>query len=116
MSSIVHIEEIVPGQVLGAPILNRYGQTLLAAGIEIEEKHLIMFKTWGIKHITIEGPKKEVVEVVEISEDLLNLAKNHVKKRMLWDPSCHIEDDLFNAAVERVIDVYSKGDLEKSND
>lgn len=116
MSSIVHIEEIVPGQVLGAPILNRYGQTLLAAGIVIDEKHLLMFKTWGIKHVTIEGAKTEVEEVVEVSEDLLKLAKNHIKKRMLWEPELQIENDLFNAAVERVIDIYSTGDLEKSND
>ena len=116
MPSIVHIEEIVPGQVLGAPILNRYGQTLLATGIVIEEKHLLMFKTWGIKHITIEGPKKEVEEVIEISEDLLNLARNHIKKRMLWEPGSPIEEDLFEAAVERIIDIYSKGDLEKTKD
>lgn len=116
MSSIVHIEEIVPGQVLGAPILNRYGQTLLAAGIVIDEKHLLMFKTWGIKHVTVEGAKKEVEGAVERSEGLTNLAKNHIKKRMLWEAASPIEEDLIDASVERVIDIYSTGELEKGND
>lgn len=116
MPTVVHLEEIAPGQVLSAPILNRYGQTLLAAGIVIEEKHLLMFKTWGIKHITIEGAVNETEEAVEISEGLLNLAKIHVRKRILWEAETQIETDLFNAAVERVIDIHSIGDLEKNND
>lgn len=116
MSSVVHLEEIVPGMVLGAPILNRYGQTLLASGIVINEKHLLMFKTWGIKHITIEGELEKSDEVSEISEDLMNLAKSHLKKRLLWEPACPIEEDLISAAVERIIDTYSSSDLEDHND
>jgi hypothetical protein len=116
MATVIHLDEIVEGMVLGAPILNRYGQTLLASGIVIDEKHLLMFKTWGIKHITIEGEPKKVVEKQEISEDLINLAKSHVRKRLLWDPVEPLEEDLFNAAVDRVIDTYSSSDLEGHND
>lgn len=116
MPSVIHLEKIIPGMVLGAPILNRYGQTLLASGIIIEEKHLLMFKTWGIKHITIEGDSKKDEKTVEVSQDVINLAKNHVKKRVLWEDFNPIELDLFEAAVERVIDTYSTRDLEIDND
>jgi hypothetical protein len=116
MSTVIHLEEILPGMVLGAPILNRYGQTLLASGIVIDEKHLLMFKTWGIKHVTIEGEPQKSAEESEISEDLINLAKNHIKKRLMWDNLNPLEEDLFNAAVERIIDTYSSTDLEAGND
>lgn len=116
MSTVVHLDEILPGMVLGAPILNRYGQTLLASGIVIDEKHLLMFKTWGIKHITIEGELQKSTEISEINEDLMNLAISHVKKRLLWEPLEPIEEDLFNAAVERVVDIYSSDDLGEHND
>jgi hypothetical protein len=112
MATVVHLEKIEPGMTLGAPILNRYGQTLLAAGVVLDEKHLLMFKTWGIKHITVAGesPKKE--DPKEISEDLINLAKNHIRKRLLWTDLTPQEEDLFNAAVERIIDIYSSSQLE----
>jgi len=116
MSSIVHLEEITPGMVLAAPILNRYGQTLLTTGVVIDEKHLLMFKTWGIKHVTIDGEAKKSETSPEISEDLLNLARNHIKKRMLWNELSEIENDLFSAAVERIIDFYATNDLEADND
>lgn len=112
MASVIHFDQIEPGMVLGAPILNRYGQTLIAAGVVLDEKHLLMFKTWGIKHITIDGESAKKEEPQEISEDLINLAKNHVKKRLLWDDFNPIEEDLFNAAVERVVDTYSSSQLE----
>ena len=116
MPLVVHIEEIVPGMVLGAPILNRYGQTLLAQGITIDEKHLLMFKTWGIRHISVEGPKDKDAKSVSINEDLLRLARMHVQKRMLWEISIPIEEDLFNTAAEHVIDIYSTNDLEADDD
>lgn len=116
MPTVIHLEEILPGMVLGAPILNRYGQTLLASGIVIDEKHLLMFKTWGIKHVTIIGEPKKSADQAEISEDLINLAKNHIKKRLMWENLNSIEEDLFNAAVERIIDTYSSSDLEVRND
>lgn len=116
MSKVVHLEKITTGMVLGAPILNRYGQTLLAAGVVLEEKHLMMFKTWGIKHITVDEGKPEENPEKVISEDLINLARTHVKKRLLWNEFTPIEEDLIEAAVERVIDIYSESQLEGNND
>ncbi len=115
MPTIIHLEEIVPGMVLGEPILNRYGQTLLTPGVVIEEKHLLMFKTWGIKHITIEGSTPRA-DAGEVSEDLKNLARKHIQKRLLWQDLNPMEEDLFNASVERVIDIYSSSDLENDDD
>ena len=48
MPRLISIEEAESGMVLAAPILNRYGQVLLAAGVEFQPKHSVMFKTWGI--------------------------------------------------------------------
>ncbi len=116
MSKVVQLDKITTGMVLGAPILNRYGQTLLAAGIVLEEKHLMMFKTWGIKHVTVDGGNSEPGTDKVISEDLMNLARAHVEKRLLWNDFLPIEKDLIDAAVERAVDLFSEQQPEGAND
>jgi len=41
--------------ILSSDVKDRGGRALLKAGIELTEKHLKIFKTWGITHIEIEG-------------------------------------------------------------
>ena len=41
--------------ILSSDVKDRGGRALLKAGVELTEKHLKIFKTWGITHIEIEG-------------------------------------------------------------
>jgi len=41
--------------ILSSDVKDRGGRALLKAGVELSEKHLKIFKTWGITHIEVES-------------------------------------------------------------
>jgi hypothetical protein len=46
--SLVAIDNLVPGMVLAANVFDKSGRLLLGEGLELEAKHLLIFRTWGI--------------------------------------------------------------------
>ncbi len=56
---IIGIEEIRPGMILEKDLRDRSGLILLGAGQEITEKHLKIFKMWGIVEADIQGVTRE---------------------------------------------------------
>jgi len=71
----LNIEDIEPGMVLGADVKDRTGRVLLSKGTAITEKHLSIFKMWGVVDATIENADKEKIEAKATAalepEDLL---------------------------------------------
>jgi len=63
---LISLNDIKPGMVLAAEVKDRGGRVLLAAGQEISEKHLKIFKTWGVTDANIEGASQEDM----VSQDL----------------------------------------------
>jgi hypothetical protein len=53
--SRITTNDIETGMILSSDVKDRGGRALLKAGLELTEKHLKIFKTWGITHIEIEG-------------------------------------------------------------
>ena len=51
----LNLNDIQPGMVLAAPVFNKNGSLLLQKGIVLTEKHVKIFKTWGIAEADIEG-------------------------------------------------------------
>ena len=51
----VAIENIETGMVLAGDVLDRSGRMLLGAGAELTQKHLVIFRTWGVLEADIEG-------------------------------------------------------------
>ncbi|MDD2736134.1 MAG: hypothetical protein PHF56_19560 [Desulfuromonadaceae bacterium] len=51
----VAIENIETGMVLASDVRDRSGRMLLGAGAELTQKHLVIFRTWGILEADIEG-------------------------------------------------------------
>ncbi len=51
----VALADIQAGMVLIEPAVNHQGQILLPKGAVIAEKHLRIFKTWGVRSIEAEG-------------------------------------------------------------
>lgn len=49
------IENIETGMVLAGDVLDRSGRMLLGAGSELTQKHLIIFRTWGVLEADIAG-------------------------------------------------------------
>jgi hypothetical protein len=52
---MIGIDSLIPGMVLAGNVLDRNGRLLLAAGIELEAKHLMIFRTWGVGEADIAG-------------------------------------------------------------
>lgn len=57
---IVHLK---PGMILNNDVVTNLGRFLLSAGTEITEKHLNVFRTWGITEVDIHGVTEEDITV-----------------------------------------------------
>jgi hypothetical protein len=51
----VAIESLETGMVLASDVHDRSGRMLLGAGSELTQKHLIIFRTWGVLDADIAG-------------------------------------------------------------
>lgn len=52
---MVPIDNLAVGMVLAQDVRDRTGRLLLGAGAELGEKHLTIFRTWGIAEADIAG-------------------------------------------------------------
>jgi hypothetical protein len=59
----LNLEDIRPGMILASDAKNLAGRVLLTAGNEITEKHLRVFKIWGVSQVEIRGIDEEDVFV-----------------------------------------------------
>ena len=79
------------------PATNHQGQVLLPAGAEIAEKHLRIFKTWGIGEIEVDSPD-EGEDAVPLDPDE-EVARIHARfERTVGDP---LAKRIMNALVKR---------------
>jgi hypothetical protein len=51
----VDIENIEIGMILASDVQDRSGRMLLGAGAELNNKHLVIFRTWGVLEVDIAG-------------------------------------------------------------
>jgi hypothetical protein len=69
--------DIRPGMVLAKDVKDRNGRLLLTAGNELTDKHIKIFKMWGVTEADIQGVAHEDVEAQEaaaIGPELLHKA------------------------------------------
>jgi len=99
MSKVISIDSIEPGLILSKPIVNSFGQVLLGAGTEIQDRHIKLLKTWNIETFEVKETESTSVEEYEIGDDILEDATNKIKKRMKWQPRNKIEQDLVNMGI-----------------
>lgn len=57
----INIDDIESGMVLDGDVKDRTGHVLLVAGTTITDKHIRIFKMWGITDAEIKGVDKEEV-------------------------------------------------------
>jgi len=96
MSRIIPIDEITDGQVLGDAVNNNFGQTLIPAGAALQKRHIALLKTWSIPNVTIKNSDEDSNE--EISEDLMEMSRQALQKRINWKPRNGNEEDLIEMA------------------
>ena len=61
----INIADIRPGMVLARDVKDRNSRVLLTAGKELTDKHIKIFKMWGVTEADIEGVAHEDVEAQE---------------------------------------------------
>jgi hypothetical protein len=65
---LISLNDIRPGMILAGEVKDRNGRVLLAAGQEITEKHLKIFKTWGVTDANIQGASQEDMVAQDLAE------------------------------------------------
>lgn len=92
----MRLEQVEPGMRLAKDVYDPHGTVLLRAGIQISERHIKAFKSWGIHEIPLEpegGPPRprtpdpaalaEIREMLDTQFSLSNL--DHPAVRALYD-------------------------------
>lgn len=51
---LVNLEDLTVGMVVSDQVTDRAGRLVMAAGSEITEKHLRIFKMWGIEQVDVD--------------------------------------------------------------
>ncbi len=64
----INIDDLQPGMVLASPAQAANGRVLLAAGVTLTEKHITIFRTWGLTEADIEGVSKEEVAAQAVQD------------------------------------------------
>lgn len=101
MAISVSIESLEHGMVLAEPIFNRFGQVLLGKGVLLSDRHLNVLKTWGIEKALIEGGEGNSAPV--ISEELRIRVQSQVNKRLSWEPTNPLEEEIIFLAVQQAV-------------
>lgn len=89
---VISLDGIKPGMILAGDVKDRNGRALLSAGAEITEKHLRIFKMWGILEAHIQGGEQEDAyskTASEIDPDLLREAENRTAELFCHNDLAH---------------------------
>lgn len=57
--AIINIQNIVTGMVLAEDAIHNSGRVLLKAGTKLNDKHIKIFKTWGLSSLNIISDENE---------------------------------------------------------
>lgn len=106
MAKIISIEDIQDGMVNVEPIVNRYGQTLMAQGVTLNSQHITILKTWNIRTIKVSGGEES--ENSELSDELRELILGKIRRRAPWTPRIPIEEDMFSMAITKSAKDFSR--------
>ncbi len=64
----LNLDELKVGMKLAAPVTDPSGRLLLPAGNEITEKHLRIFKAWGVTEADVVGIDRAQVTARELAQ------------------------------------------------
>ena len=82
--SKLKLDQLSAGMVLGEEVKSKAGRLLLGQGMELTEKHLLIFRTWGVQEVTIvtesdEQQHDSKTDAAEISIEQLEKATEELR-------------------------------------
>lgn len=105
--AILSVDTIEPGMTLQADVRDRSGRLLLPAGSELAEKHLKIFRTWGVTEadIVLTGDATEpetVALLTDIDPQILAEAEQEIDRLFCLNDFQHpMIRELRNICLER---------------
>jgi len=73
------VDNIEVGMELSSDVIDRQGRILLKSGVELTEKHLRVFNTWGILEVEVKGSDTHQEEVQKVySPELIEEANQYI--------------------------------------
>ncbi len=103
--AIINVAQIEPGMILASEVRDMNGRLLCGAGVEINEKHISIFRAWGVTEADIKGIEEEDVITMskgEFSPDLIREAEAELNEIFRYtDFSYPVIKELFHLCVLR---------------
>lgn len=103
--ALINIDNIEPGMFLASEVRDINGRLLCNAGVEITEKHIRIFRTWGVTEADIKGIKEEDVITrakEEVAPERLRNAEVELNEIFRYtDPGNPVIKELFHLCVLR---------------
>lgn len=119
MSISVNLDDLVAGMVLAEDAVHLNGRVLLCTGACLTDKHLNMFRTWGLNEAQIKGEAGEEVSdkgFQAMNPEIVLRAKQAMKKSfehvdLNFEPAA----ELFRICVQTHAERLSNGVVDESN-
>jgi len=103
--AVLYIDLIKPGMTLASEVRDINGRLLCNEGVEISEKHIKIFRTWGVTEADIKGIKEEDVTSMterEVAHDRLVDAESELSEIFRYtDAGNPVMRELFNLCLLR---------------
>jgi hypothetical protein len=102
-----HIDNLEAGMVLTEDVYDRGGRLLLGAGVELQHKHLMIFRTWGVCEASVDKDSPDEVSSaasVDIDPEDVVLMEQRLKPRFRYADLTHpaMQELLRLSALQRI--------------
>lgn len=103
--AFVHIDNLVPGMILKQDVCDRSGRLLLPEGSELTDRHLVIFRTWGVLEVEITADSDSEnlqLQHEEIDHELLAVVEASIKPLFMHnDPEQPAIKELMRICIAR---------------
>ncbi len=100
------LSALKPGQILAEEVRDRNGRLLLDAGVELQERHLRIFKIWGVLAVAVQDPEDNEADddSGDVAPELLAAATAYQRARFAHnDPNHELMRELLDLCIERTV-------------
>lgn len=98
---VIPVSEAMIGMVVANSITTPYGTTLLPSKSIIEERHLKLFKIWGVDSVSIHRREEaQDSSMQDLTPSLLEQGLRRLRRHVQWNPRIPIEHNLFKTAIK----------------
>jgi hypothetical protein len=102
----LRIDELNPGMVVAGDVCDRSGRLLLSAGSPLHERHLAVFRSWGVCTVEVASPgepREDPPEPVTLDPELRAEVEQSVARRFHHTDRKHPAiGTLFELCVQRL--------------